>query len=113
MERNGCRIEITEHQDALIGNVVLSVAGDLDAAQKEAAAMLEKAAAEITAEGGIVGHIKAYVKQETGVMLSTTGGEVSSRAVTPAACTAECVNIIFGLKPDRLQEILLRVYGRS
>ena len=101
-------IEISTHEDATIATVKMALGTDKDAAKVQLKSFMTAVGAEAEAEGGMVGHIKFFLKESVGEMFSMTDPEDEIQ-IKPAALpeyTAEGVCIIVGISPDALEDIV-------
>lgn len=107
-------LDIDEHEGALIGTVRCRIPGDYAQVTEELEKAVKDLAEEIDRQGGIVGHIKAFVKEENrSCMLSLTEpGEVHRIPADKPAVLAEIANIIFGLSEEEFHKCLVQAYGR-
>ena len=107
-------LDIDEHEGALIGTVRCRIPGDYAQVTEELEQSVKNLAEEIDRQGGIVGHIKAFVKEENrSCMLSLTEpGEVHRIPADHPAVLAEIANIIFGLSEEEFHKCLVLAYGR-
>ena len=101
-------------EGALIGTVRCRIPGDYAQVTEELEKAVKDLAEEIDRQGGIVGHIKAFVKEENrSCMLSPTEpGEVHRIPADNPAVPAEIANIIFGLSEEEFHKCLVQAYGR-
>lgn len=107
-------LDIDEHEGALIGTVRCRIPGDYAQVTEELEQAVKNLAEEIDRQGGIVGHIKAFVKEENrSCMISLTEpGEVHRIPADHPAVLAEIANIIFGLSEEEFHKCLVLAYGR-
>ncbi len=107
-------LDIDEHEGALIGTVRCRIPGEYAQVTEELEKAVKDLAEEIDRQGGIVGHIKAFVKEENrSCMLSLTEpGEVHRIPADNPAVLAEIANIIFGLSEEEFHKCLVQAYGR-
>ena len=115
IHRSSCRCWIlTNNEGALIGTVRCRITGEYAQVTEELEKAVKDLAEEIDRQGGIVGHIKAFVKEENrSCMLSLTEpGEVHRIPADNPAVLAEIANIIFGLSEEEFHKCLVQAYGR-
>ena len=107
-------LDIDEHEGALIGTVRCRITGEYAQVTEELEKAVKDLAEVIDRQGGIVGHIKAFVKEENrSCMLSLTEpGEVHRIPADNPAVLAEIANIIFGLSEEEFHKCLVQAYGR-
>lgn len=110
-------ITVKTHDSSLVGSYRLTIEACFEDAQAILDEALKKIAAEITALGGIIGHIKANLTAAgRSCMISITEAESDSRYTDSRCCQAEGVAIVFGILPEQLDAILnavLAPYLRS
>ena len=101
------KIEISTHEDATIATVRMSLGTDRQAAEAQLKSFMRAVAEESEAAGGMVGHIKFFLKESQGQMLSMTDlEEIQVKPAAAAEFTAEGVCIILEIDPDDLAEIV-------
>ena len=101
------KIEISTHEDATIATVRMSLGTDRQAAEAQLKSFMRAVAEESEAAGGMVGHIKFFLKESQGQMLSMTDlEEIQVKPASAAEFTAEGVAIILSIDPDDLAEIV-------
>ena len=93
---------------AVVGSVKCRIDGEYEDALDKLQGCMEEAARAVEAAGGMIGHVKAFAKEEArSCMISITDGEDIQRK--PSVGNGICVenaNIVFGVTPARLEEIL-------
>ena len=101
------KIEISTHEDATIATVRMALGADRQAAEAQLKSFMRAVAEESEAAGGMVGHIKFFLKESQGQMLSMTDlEEIQVKPSAAAEFTAEGVCIILEIDPDDLAEIV-------
>ena len=101
------KIEISTHEDATIATVRMSLGTDRQAAEAQLKSFMRAVAEESEAAGGMVGHIKFFLKESQGQMLSMTDlEEIQVKPAAAAEFTAEGVCIILEIDSDDLAEIV-------
>ena len=101
------KIEISTHEDATIATVRMALGADRQAAEAQLKSFMRAVAEESEAAGGMVGHIKFFLKESQGQMLSMTDlEEIQVKPAAAAEYTAEGVCIILEIDPDDLAEIV-------
>ena len=101
------KIEVTTHESSTIATIRMSLGSDKDAALVTLKSFMRAVGEEAEAAGGMVGHIKFFLKESHGEMLSMT--DLDEIQVKPSAnpeYTAEGVAIIVNLDPDVLEDIV-------
>lgn len=105
-------ITVKTHDTSLVGSFRLTIAASFEEADTLLDQALKKIAAEITALGGIIGHIKANLTAAgQSCMISITEDESDHHYHDSCCCQAEGVAIAFGLLPEQLTTILYNVLG--
>ena len=102
------KIEISTHEDAAIATVRMDLGTDRQAAEDQLKNFMRAVAEGSEAAGGMVGHIKFFLKESVGEMFSMTDPEDEIQ-IKPAALpeyTAEGVCIVVGISPDALEDIV-------
>lgn len=105
-------ITVKTHNTSLVGSFRLTITASFEEADTLLDQALKKIAAEITALGGIIGHIKANLTAAgQSCMISITEDESDHHYHDSCCCQAEGVAIAFGLLPEQLTSILYNVLG--
>ena len=100
-------ITVKTHDTSLVGSYRLTIAASFEEADTILDQALTKIAAEITALGGIIGHIKANLTAaDRSCMISITEDESDHHYSDSHCCQAEGVAIVFGIIPEQLDAIL-------
>lgn len=96
---------LTRVEGATAAAVRFQLAGPQGRAEVEMATRIKALAADISAVGGIVGHIKAGMTGEAEVTtFSCTGGSVTiGRKTEPGVCQVDLVAIILGLSDEAIE----------
>ena len=101
------KIEISTHEDAAIATVRMDLGTDRQAAEDQLKNFMRAVAEGSEAAGGMVGHIKFFLKESQGCMLSMTDlEEIQEKPAAAAEFTAEGVAIILSIDPEDLEEIV-------
>ena len=80
---------------------------DRQAAEEQLRSFMRAVAEGSEAAGGMVGHIKFFLKESQGCMLSMTDlEEIQEKPAAAAEFTAEGVAIILSIDPEDLEEIV-------
>ncbi|MBC3889013.1 hypothetical protein GH810_11880 [Acetobacterium paludosum] len=104
-------ITITIHDMSVVGSYTFSIAKSYQESETILDDLLKQAAKKVTDLGGIIGHIKAFLKSEgESCMISITDDESNKRYVKESQCTVEGVAIVFCIEPEQLQDILENVF---
>ena len=97
--RDGVKIE--RHEGATICSLDFDADGDYADVKTTMSVIMKELADKIDAAGDIVGHIKGYLSyNKQGVMLSTTGGDVTIRKIDSVRLTINIVAIAFVADED-------------
>ena len=101
-------IEISTHEDATIATVKMALGTDKDAAKVQLKSFMTAVGAEAEAEGGMVGHIKFFLKESVGEMFSMTDpeDEIQIKDAALPEYSAEGVCIVVGISPETLEDIV-------
>ena len=101
-------VSVYTHDIAVVGSVKCRIDGEYEDALDKLQGCMEEAARAVEAAGGMIGHVKAFAKEEArSCMISITDGEDIQRK--PSVGNGICVenaNIVFSVTPARLEEIL-------
>lgn len=104
-------ITITTHDMSIVGSYAFSIEKKYDEAQLLLDQMLKQVAKEVENSGGIIGHIKAFLKADgESCMISITEEESNKRYLKAECCKVEGVAIVFGIKPEQLKSILTNAF---
>ena len=103
-------MEISTHEDSIIATVRLGSLGrDQQAAKVTLRSFMRAVAEETEGMGGMVGHIKFFVKESKGTMFSMTDlEEIQEKPAEGYDYSAEGVCIVLGIEPEQLEEIVMR-----
>ena len=106
-------IEITTHEEALIGTVRIRIPGSYEAALEDLKTRMAQTADEVEAAGGMVGHIKAFTREETRTAMISIPepGDVQVKEGSDPGLHCEIANIVFGIDEETLESILKNHYG--
>ncbi len=99
---------IRKQDAALVGSVRFSVSANYTDFTEEFSRELELAAADIENASGLVGHVKAFVREEgRSCMISIPGpGELQIKENTSDSVEAEAAFIVFQIQEDALSKII-------
>ena len=104
-------ITITTHDMSIVGSYAFSIEKKYDEAQLLLDQMLKQVAKEVENSGGIIGHIKAFLKADgESCMISITEEESNKRSLKAECCKVEGVAIVFGIEPEQLKSILTNAF---
>jgi hypothetical protein len=102
-------ISISRHEDSIIAVYKRSIDGPYDKAVTLAEAGMRLVAEEITAKGGIIGHIKAFVTacgDRCMLSLTDAAGGVQKNPIAGESAIFELVVIVFCIGEDELRAII-------
>lgn len=110
----GCQeepIRVTAHDISVAASVKLTLNMDYEAGKATVEKILTDAASEIASLGGIVGHLKARITdQSRSCVISVTDEESADCTEYPdVRVQVECACICMALEPEELKEILGRL----
>jgi hypothetical protein len=90
------------------------IEGSYEEALDELQGCMEATAKEVEANGGLIGHVKAFAKEEArNCMISITDGEDTQRKPgTGNGIYVESANIVFGIEPEQLENILETAFAK-
>lgn len=99
-------VQSARHDAALAVTGELRLTGDPAALRERLGRALEQAAAQVTAAGGIVGHIKAALRVTELTMFSVTDTQVMEKPAPEREAAITANAIVFALESDRAERIL-------
>ena len=99
-------VQSARHDAALAVTGELRLTGDPTALRERLGRALEQAAAQVTAAGGIVGHIKAALRVTELTMFSVTDTQVMEKPAPEREAAITANAIVFALESDRAEQIL-------
>lgn len=99
-------VQSARHDAALAVTGELRLTGDPAALRERLGRALEQAAAQVTAAGGIVGHIKAALRVTELTMFSVTDTQVMEKPAPEREAAITANAIVFALESDRAEQIL-------
>ncbi|MCR3923317.1 MAG: hypothetical protein NUK65_12515 [Firmicutes bacterium] len=107
-------ITITTHDTSVIGSYKFIIEKPFAEAEIILDELLKQVAKEVTALGGIIGHIKALLScEDKSCMISITEEESSKRYGESSRCNVEGVAIVFLVEPYQLEGILFRAFSEG
>ena len=103
-------VEVSTHEDSIIATVRMGSLGrDRQAALVTLRSFMRAVAEETEGLGGMIGHIKFFLKESKGTMFSMTDlEEIQEKPAEGFDYTAEGVCIVLGIEPETLEEIVMR-----
>ena len=101
-------LEISFHDEAVIATVRCIVPGAYEEAVQALQEAMKKTAAAIEDHGGLIGHVKAFAREENrSCMISIPEADDVQIKEAAAPCVhVECANIVFGLTDEALEGIV-------
>ena len=101
-------LEMSFHDEAVIATVRCVIPGTYDEASEVLKSAMKKTAAEIEDNGGLIGHIKAFAKEENrSCMISIPeADDIQVKEAAAPSLHVECANIVFGLTAEKLETIV-------
>ena len=106
-------ITVKTHDTSLVGSYSFDMEGPFEEAEATLDDLLKQVSQEVTALGGIIGHIKALLDcQGHRCMLSITEDQSNKHRIGGYKCHVEGVAIVFCILPDQLEVILNKVFDR-
>ena len=104
-------ITIKTHDTSLVGSYKFEIESPFEEAETTLDNLLKQVSQEVTALGGIIGHIKALLSAKgNSCMISITEDESDKHRRVSSSCHVEGVAIVFCIPPDQLENILKRVF---
>ena len=83
-------VSVYTHETATVGSVKCRIAGEYEEALNRLQKCMEETAREVEAAGGLIGHVKAFAKEEARYcMISITDGEDVQRK-SGTECGSAC-----------------------
>ena len=110
---HGSPIEITTHENAVIGTVRIRIPGSYDTALEDLRTRMDQTAREVEESGGMVGHIKAFAREETRTAMVSIPepGDIQTKEGSDPGLHCEIANIVFGIDEETLEHILEKHYS--
>lgn len=104
-------ITVKTHDTSLVGSYKFDIETPFEEAETTLDNLLKHVSQEVTALGGIIGHIKALLNaQGNSCMISITEDESDKHRTVGSSCQVEGVAIVFCITPNQLESILKRVF---
>lgn len=106
-------VSVYTHDMAVVGSVRCRIGGTYEAALDRLQSCMAQAAGAVESAGGLIGHVKAYAKEEArSCMLSITEGEdIQKKDVCGNGIYAESASIVFGVTTEVLENILREAFA--
>ncbi|MGD9209969.1 MAG: hypothetical protein PVI90_04305 [Desulfobacteraceae bacterium] len=99
-------IEVYVHENATIASGAYAVVGEYQKIENHIKTQLKEIAIWVDKQGGLIGHIKAYLKRgQSGVLLSITDfdGQVSVKRNQNVSVQISITAIVFNITQEQLQ----------
>lgn len=104
-------ITVKTHDTSLVGSYKFDINTSFKEAETILSDLLKQVSQEVTALGGIIGHIKAILNSEgDSCMISITEDESDKHLIKGSRCHIEGVAIVFCINPDQLENILNKTF---
>ena len=105
-DTDGIHIEHHIQDEACVVSGVMTFCGRYEGMRERIAAKLEALAAEITARGGIVGHVKAAAEVAQTEMFSVTDVKAMIKTAPIPEITIKMAAIVFAISPEETEELV-------
>lgn len=103
---DGIHIEHHIQDEACVVSGVMLLEGDYAALRPRMGAQLEAVAAAITAQGGIVGHVKAAAEVTNTEMFSVTDVKAMAKTAPTQTITIKMAAIVFAIEPEAVEALV-------
>ncbi|MPW24398.1 hypothetical protein GC105_01150 [Alkalibaculum sp. M08DMB] len=105
-------ITISSHDMSIVGSYRFNIKKSFEQAEVILDDLLKQIAKEVTTLSGIIGHIKAFITcEDKKCMISITEDESNKHYIKSECCNIEGVAIVFYIKPEQLESILVKVFN--
>ena len=105
-DHDGIHIEHHVQDEACVVSGVMHLCRSYDGLRERIAETLEALAAEITARGGIVGHVKAAAEVQQTEMFSVTDVKAMIKTAPTPEITVKMAAIVFAIEPEETEELV-------
>ena len=97
----------------MIGTVRIRIPGSYDTALEDLRTRMDQTAREVEESGGMVGHIKAFAREETRTAMVSIPepGDIQTKEGSDPGLHCEIANIVFGIDEETLEHILEKHYS--
>ena len=114
LEEGFSPIHVYMHDTAVVASVKCHINGEYDACIQQLKTCMQNIAEQIEKKDGVVGHIKAYVREDArNCMISVTDGEnICVKPDHGNGIDVENANIVFGISMDDIEEILKKEFAQ-
>lgn len=103
---DGIHIEHHIQDEACVVSGLMRLEGDYAALRPRMGARLEAVAAAITAQGGIVGHVKAAAEVTSTEMFSVTDVKAMAKTAPTQTITVKMAAIVFAIEPEAVEALV-------
>lgn len=99
-------VDVLDH--AVIGTVKCRIPGQYEEARAMLTEAMQKTAGDVESSGGLIGHIKAYVREEcrTCMISITEAGDMQKKEDESPSLYVDNAAIVFGISDTELENIL-------
>ncbi|MBU4440450.1 MAG: hypothetical protein KJ779_12855 [Firmicutes bacterium] len=105
-------ITVKIHDTSLVGSYKFDIDTSFEESETILDGLLKQVSQQVTALGGIIGHIKALLNaQGNSCMFSITEDESDKHRTAGSSCHVEGVAIVFGILPEQLERILNKAFN--
>lgn len=104
-------VDVLDH--AVIGTVKCRIPGQYEEAGAMLTEAMQKTAGDVESSGGLIGHIKAYVREEcrTCMISITEAGDMQKKEDESPSLYVDNAAIVFGISGTELENILKRNFA--
>ena len=103
---DGIHIEHHIQDEACVVSGVMRLEGDYETLRPRVSDQLEAVAAAITAQGGIVGHVKAAAEVTNTEMFSVTDVKAMAKTAPTQTITVKMAAIVFAVEPEAVEALV-------
>ncbi|MGN0434667.1 MAG: hypothetical protein ACI4EB_09010 [Bilifractor sp.] len=106
-------VDVDILDNAVIGTVKCKIPGEYEAAKKKLAEAMQKTARDVESSGGLIGHIKAFLRQEckTCTISITEAGDMQEKEDENPSLYVDNAAIVFGISATELEKILRHCFA--
>lgn len=114
LEEGFSPIHVYMHDAATVASVKFHMDGEYEECVQTMKARMQETARRIEEKDGVVGHIKAYVREDArNCMISVTDAEtVNMKPDQGQGLFVENANIVFGISEEEIEEILKDIFAQ-
>lgn len=103
---DGIHIEHHIQDEACVVSGVMQLEGDYETLRPRVSQQLEAVAAAVTAQGGIVGHVKAAAEVTRTEMFSVTDVKAMAKTAPTQTITVKMAAIVFAIEPAAVEALV-------